>query len=81
MTRCFPRRVLDLGGHDDDVEGRLDGGLVPAGEGLPRVRGLELGDGGESVLALHCVLGPGNICGSNVISSYPLFVLSILFIF
>ena len=50
--------MFHLGGHNDDVEGGLDCGLVPAREGLPGVRGLKLGDGGVSVLALHRVLGP-----------------------
>ena len=46
-----------LGAADHQVEGRLDGRLVPAGEGLPCVRRLELCDGGVALLAVHGVLG------------------------
>ena len=47
--RLFPdhRAIRDrgemLGHHQRDAEDRLEGGLVPAREGPPRVRGLELG--------------------------------------
>ena len=51
------RQAPVLGRHDDNVEGGLDCGLVPAWEGLPGVRGLELGDGGPALLPRHRVLG------------------------
>ena len=51
------RQAPVLGRHDDYIEGGLDCGLVPAGEGLPGVRGLELGDGGPALLPRHRVLG------------------------
>ena len=51
------RKAPVFGRHDDYVEGGLDSWLVPAGEGLPGVCGLELRDGGPALLARHRVLG------------------------